>query len=153
MSFADAYSPAYDIVGTVPPSTVKPLTMLRESIAAALETIPEVAAGDWVVLPVPVDNLEPPAYLVIWGPDPWRTVGTICGDTAQAEVVAVAARLTPEANYPVIEAMVDAAHTALYTARLRPYQTLVPGPFEIAQVTYLAARLQIRRPVTIGGFL
>jgi hypothetical protein len=131
---------------------VTALTDLREQVAAALAVIPEVAAGDWTVLPSPVDAVEPPAYVVQWGPDPWRTVDTMCTDTAQLEVIAVAARLEPEANYPILEAMVDAATAALMTARLRPKQTLAPGPFEVAQITYLAARLQLRQPVVTGGF-
>lgn len=154
MSYADAYSPAYDVVGEpVPPPPAGPLTVLRQSVAAALAVIPEVVAGDWTVIDTPVDAVEPPAYLIQWGPDPWLTVSSFCTDTAQLEVVAVAARLEPEANYPILEAMVEGAYTALVVARLRPYQTFAPAPFEVAQVTYLAARLQIRRPVTIGGFL
>jgi hypothetical protein len=152
VSYSDAYSPAYDVTGEpVPPPPAGPLTVLREQVAAALAVIPAVEAGDWMVLSAPVDAVEPPVYLTQWGPDPWRTINTVCVDDAQLEVIAVAARLEPEANYPILEAMVDDAHTALTAARLRPYQTLAPGPFEVAQVTYLAARLQLRQPVTIGG--
>lgn len=124
---------------------------LRTAVAAALATIPDVEAGGWTVLDVPVDAIEPPAYVLQWGPDPWRYVDTVCTDTAQLEVIAVAARLTPEANYPTLEAMVDQATAALVTARLRPYQTLAPGPLEVAQITYLTARIQIRHPVDTGG--
>jgi hypothetical protein len=124
---------------------------LRAAVTAALSGIPDVTAGDWTVFDAPVDAVEPPCYMVRWGPDPWRTVESVCTDLAQLEVIAVAARLTPEANYPTLEALVDGAVTALAQARLRPYQTLSPGPFEIAQITYLAARIQLRRPVTTTG--
>jgi hypothetical protein len=124
---------------------------LRAAVASALGGIAEVGVDDWTVLDAPVDAVEPPVFMLIWGPDPWRYIDTNCTDTAQLEVVCVAARLEPEANYPTLEAMVDSAIAALTQARLRPYQTLAPGPFEIAQITYLAARLQIRRPVIIGG--
>jgi hypothetical protein len=124
---------------------------LRAAVADALAGIADVSVDDWTVHPEPVDAIEPPAFMLLWGPDPWRYTDTTCTDTAQLEVVCVAHRLEPEANYVVLEEMVDSAIAALTQARLRPYQTLAPGPFEIAQITYLAARLQIRRPVTIGG--
>lgn len=127
------------------------LAGFRTAVAAALAPVPDVASGDWQILDAPVDAVQPPCFMLVWGPDPWRFIDTNCTDTAQLEVICIAARLTPEANYPVVEAMVDAATAALAQARLRPYQTLAPAGFEIAQVTYLAARLQIRRPVTIGG--
>ena len=149
MSYADSYSYAYDggVTPTTPP--VGPLTGLRADTAAALAVIPEVVAGDWQVHADPVDLLEPPAYMVVWGPDPWGVPHTVCHDTAQLEVVCVSARLTPDATYGVVEAMVDAARAALTAARLRPYAWLGPAPFEIGQVTYLAARLQIRQPVSL----
>lgn len=151
MSYSPAYDTAYD-GGIVPaPPTVGPLTVFREAVATALAVIPEVVAGDWQVLPVAVDMLEPPAFMVVHGPDPWGTVATVCADTVTLEVVVVADRLTPDANYPVIEAMVDQARIALAAGQLRPFQWLASGPFEIGQVTYLAARLQIRQPVTLGA--
>lgn len=125
---------------------------LRTAVADVLAGIPEVAGGDWTVHPVPVDAIEPPAFVLQWNPAPWRTRATVCTDTAQLEVLAVAARLTPEGeNYPTLERMVDAANVELATARLRPYQTLPPAALEIAGVAYLAARIHIRRPVTTEG--
>jgi hypothetical protein len=130
---------------------VTTLTDLRSAVAAALAAIAEVDSGDWAVIDAPTDAVEPPAFVLQWGPDPWREPLDVCHDAAQLEIVAVAARLTPEANYPILEQMVDAAHTALAAGRLRPARTLRPGPLEVAQITYLAARIQIRRPVDTGG--
>lgn len=125
---------------------------LRTAVADVLAGISEVDAGDWTVHPVPVDAIDPPAFVLQWNPAPWRSIASVCTDTAQLEVLAVAARLTPEGeNYPTLERMVDAANTELATARLRPFQTLPPAPLEIAGIAYLAARIQIRRPVTTGG--
>ena len=129
---------------------------LRAAVAAALEDV--TVDGDPVdVFDTPYDAVTPPALMVLWGPDPWLTVetssgfGTFCTYAAALEVICVADRLTPEGNYPVLEQLVDGALTALGAARFRPVQALAPGPFEIAQVTYLAARLHIRQPVVTGG--
>lgn len=123
---------------------------LREAVALALEQIPEVVSGEWGVSAVPVDALEPPAFMLRWGPDPWREQQSFCTDLARLEVICVADRLTPEANYPVLEQLTDAACRALDVARLRPARLLAPAPFEIAQVTYLAARWQIVQPIDTG---
>lgn len=122
----------------------------RTAVADALRTI-DLGDDTPQVLDVPVDAVEPPAYLLRWGPDPWLTVDTHCMFRAQLEVLCIAGRLTPEANYPILETIVDSAAAALDVARLRPYQVLSPAPLEVAQITYLAARMQIRRPITTGG--
>lgn len=124
------------------------LTGFRTAVAAALAAIPDVAAGDWVVLPEPSDAVQPPCFMLQWGPDPARVIDTVCTDTVSLEVIAVAGRLTIEGAYPILETMWDQAVTALTAARLRPWQSLAPGSFEIARVAYLAARIQIRQPVT-----
>ena len=128
------------------------LAELRAAVAAALETI--LIDGDPAdVFDVPYDAVTPPAYMLTWGPDPWLTVetgsgfGTFCTYAAALEVVCVADRLTVEANYPALEDLVARAATALSAAHLRPVQALAPAGFEIGQVTYLAARLQLRQPV------
>ena len=123
------------------------LTDYRVAVQDALAVIPEVVAGDWVVLDGPYDSIQPPAFLCVWGPEPWREPWTACTDLVSLQVVAVAARLTPEATYPVLETMVDAAYGALVAAKLRPAHGTAPGPFESAQITYLAARIHIARPV------
>ena len=50
------------------------LTGFRESVAQVLAAMPEVTAGEWTVHPLPVDALEPPAFMLSWGPDPWRVI-------------------------------------------------------------------------------
>lgn len=127
------------------------LAELRAAVADALATIPECAAGDWLVHDTPYDAFAPPAFVLVWGPAPWLEPASFCTDTAQLQVVAVSARLTPDATYPIVESMVAAACPALMAARLRPFWVLPPGPFELASVTYLAARIQIRQPVAMEG--
>jgi len=124
------------------------LAGFRAAVAQTLGTVAHVADGTWALLPAPVDAVEPPAYVLVWGPDPMLAIQTVCTDQAQLEVVAIAARLEPQANYPVLEDMVDAAIAALTPAGLRPWQSLAPAPFQIAQLDYLASRIQIRQPVT-----
>lgn len=119
---------------------------LRAAVADALTPISE----DWTVHPAPVDSLEPPAFVCVWA-DPWLVPATFCIQTAALEVVCVAARLEPEGNYPTLEAMVDAANVALDGARLKAAQTGRPGPFEIAGVTYLSARILVRHSVELGA--
>lgn len=127
------------------------LAGLRAAVAQTLGGIPQVAAGDWTVLASPPDAVEPPVFVLVWGPDPMLSVQSACTDTAQLEVIAVAARVEVTGTYPLLEAMVTAAVAALVSARFRPWQTLSPAQFEIAQINYLASRLQLRYPVTTGG--
>ena len=66
------------------------------------------------------------------------------------EVLAVVAeRFTTEGTYPILERLVDTAAGALAVVRLRPAQVMRPGPFEIGNVVYLAARIQLRQPVEV----
>jgi hypothetical protein len=80
-----------------------------------------------------------------------RTTQTMCTDTAQIEIVVVTASLEPEPNYDLGDAMIDAAHTAMVAAGMRPWQSLAPARYPMASLTYWAARIQIRQPVTVGG--
>ena len=125
------------------------MTNLRLAAATALEHVAEVAAGEWALHAAPVDAVAPPAFILQWGPDPWRTNLAVCFDPAQLEVVVIADRLTVEGTYPIIERMVDAAADALAVDRLRPASVLRPGPFEVGNVTYFAARIQLRQPVEV----
>jgi hypothetical protein len=122
----------------------------RAAVLDALVDVAQVASGDWACFAQPPDALQPPAYFMAWA-DPMRTVQTMCTDTAQLEVVAVTARLSEESNYDLVDAMVDAAHSALVANGLRPWQSLAPAAYPIASLTYWAARIQIRQTVTVGG--
>ena len=123
------------------------LTDLREQVAAVLAAIDP----DWAVLPEPVDAVAPPCYMIQAGPDPAGTRRTFCAYDAQLEILVIPGRLTTEGAYPLHETMLDAAVAALETAGLAPYGWLGPGPLEIAQITYLTARVQLRQPITVGG--
>jgi len=127
------------------------LTDLFAAIGAALKQITEVISGDWQVFIGPVDAVSPPAFVIVGGPDPMLTESSFCTDAAHVQAVAIAARLDVEGTYPILLAMVDAGNDALAAAGLRPFQTLAPAPFEMAQLQYLAARLQVRQPVARGG--
>jgi hypothetical protein len=122
----------------------------RAAVADALAGVDQVASGDWALFAQPPDALQPPAYFLQWV-DPMRTVQTMCIDTAQIEIVVVTASLEPEPNYDLGDAMIDAAHTAMVAAGLRPWQSLAPARYPMASLTYWAARIQIRQPVTVGG--
>jgi len=124
---------------------------LATAVFEALAAIDQVAAGDWGCFPGPVDGVEPPAYVVVWGPDPMRTVESMCTDTAQIQAVAIGARLDIQGTYPVMAEMADAAVAALTAVSLRPYQSLAPAPFEMANLNYLAARVLVRQSITVGG--
>ena len=124
---------------------------VAQAVFDALNKIAQVAMGDWAAFPGPVEGLEPPAYVVLWGPDPMRTIESMCSDQVQIQVVAVGARLDIQGTYPVMAVMADAAVAALAGAGLRPYQSLAPAPFEMANLNYLAARILIRQSVSVGG--
>ena len=117
-------------------------TAFRDAVATALTDLDP----DWSVHPAPVDAVAPPAYLLAWA-DPWLLPSTYCVDDAFLNVVCVAARMEPEANYPTVEEMIRRARVALAGAGFAYVQTSPPGPFDIAQVTYLAARLRVRASV------
>lgn len=126
------------------------LAELYDAIGDALRVIPEVVAGDWQVLDAPYDAFDPPALVVV-GANPFGEARSVCADMAQYEVLVLAARLTPEATYPALIGMIDTVRNELADARLRPASYTAPGPVEVASITYLGARLLIRRPVDIEG--
>lgn len=122
------------------------LGALRTDIGDALGGLD----ADWIVHDAPVDALSPPAFVLVWS-DPWLLPLTSCYARAALDVLVVSARMEPEANYSTLESMVAAATVALTDAGYPPLQTGAPGPLDVAQITYLAARMLIRHPVTLGG--
>ena len=121
------------------------LTGLRLAVGDAITGLDD----DWTVLLEPVDAVQPPCFMLSWGPNPTRLIESVCADQAQLEIITIAGRLTTEGVLPVWEAMTDAACSALAAARLRAYQTIGPAPSEHGQITYLAGRIQIRRPIDV----
>lgn len=121
------------------------LTELREHVAATLEQID----SSWTVHPAPVDAISPPAFVLVWSGDPvWLEDSTVCLDVVQMDVIVVVPRLeVGDENYRLLEQMIDAARAALSSARIPVVSVRPPGPFEIAQITYLAARLVVRELV------
>ena len=128
--------------------SVLELVDVRMRAAAALAPADD---GDPEVFADLVDAVEPPAILLAWA-DPWlvpSTFGPALLD-ASLDVLCVAARLEPGAGVAVLEELVT------YTiARLRadvhswPAVTSeAPQRLPIGGVTYLAARLNYRVPVT-----
>lgn len=120
------------------------LTELRTTIAGALETVDP----DWTVHPAPVDAAQPPAFMLSWA-EPWLTPASWCQSYAAVDVIAIAARLEPDAQYETLEAMVAGAYGALAVVDLTPVGTSTPAPMELAQVTYLTARMHVRNPVAV----
>ncbi len=120
---------------------------LRARVAGVLVTLDD----DWMVLDTPTDAVAPPCFMLDWGPDPGGLRRAFCAYDAQLEVLVIPGRLTTEGAYPLFESMLEAALAALEAAGLPASQWLGPGPLEIAQITYLCCRLQLRQPVPMGG--
>jgi hypothetical protein len=127
------------------------LTELRQAVVDALDKIPEVIDGTWALLPNPVDAIAPPAFVVEWGAQRMAETQTVCTDVAYIDAVAVVPILEQEANYPALEAMLDAARAALFAAGLRSWQTTGPVAYAATGPQYLSARVQLRQSVTLGG--
>lgn len=120
------------------------LTQLREAVAAALDGV----SDEWTVHPTLVDAAQPPAFMVTWV-EPWLAPASFCESYAELDVIAVAGRLAPDEQYETLEAMVAGVYNALATVDLAPRGTSAPYPMELAQVTYLAARVHVRQPVEL----
>jgi hypothetical protein len=120
----------------------------RARVAAALEPLD----AEWSVHPAAVDALTPPAFVLVWVDDPrWLSRSTACAYGARLDVVCVAGRLDPAPGIETLETMVEAAVAALDAAAVPATDVAAPAPFEAGGVRYLAARLLLRTPVTIGG--
>jgi len=121
----------------------------RVKLAAALAP---VADGDPAVLVDLVDALEPPALMIGWG-EPWLVPDTACLRTGRLTVIAVAGRLVPGAGVATLESLVDYTLGRL-AGDVDPWpldQVGAPRVFPIGGVSYLAARLTLRVPITGGS--
>jgi hypothetical protein len=118
----------------------------RDQVAAALETI----GDDWAVHHGPEDALQPPAFMLREGPDPWLTQAGACFDTAALEVIAIAPRFDVRETADMLDDMVSAAAGALSDAGFRPYEWTAPAAFEVGGIVYVAAVARINQPVKIG---
>jgi hypothetical protein len=125
---------------------------LAEVRARAASALAPLTDTDPYVFDNVVESLEPPALVLGWD-DPWLTPKAIHASLWDASftVICIAGRLEPDPGIAALETLVE------YTiGRLRDdsYQwpvasTQAPRPVEIAQITYLGARLTYRVPVTI----
>jgi hypothetical protein len=118
--------------------------MLRSTVAGAL-----ALDDDWEVHPLPVDSLTPPAFMLEWG-DPWSEQSSHCFESASLDVVCVAGRIEPDPGIETLELMVEAALVAFAHAGIPHGPVTPPRPFEIAGLTYLAARIPIHSNVNVG---
>jgi hypothetical protein len=130
------------------------LDEVRGRAAAALEPASD---SDPTVLVDVVDSLSPPALMLLWG-DPWlepQSIGVGMNGsglwTARFEILAVASRVEPGPGIAMLESLV-----AYAVERLRadpypwPIATLdAPRRYDIANVTYLGARIFFDLPVTV----
>ncbi len=122
-------------------------TDLRASVAGALATIAEVAAGTWTVHADTVDAVSPPAFLLQWS-DPWFNPSSVCTYNAALTVLCVSARMDPAPGVETLEQMAPAVLEVL-PASVAVLEGLPPAPFEIGGVRYLAARVNVRSNVTV----
>jgi hypothetical protein len=117
----------------------------RAAVAAALEGLDD----DWTVIDGPTDAVDPPCYMLQWGPDPWREPQGACFDATNLTVYVVVGRHQP-AQLDLCEFMVDRAAVALLAAGLRHVLMLAPAPLDIGGHTRIVARIQLTQPVQIG---
>jgi hypothetical protein len=121
---------------------------LRDDVAAALTEV-LVDHPDWAVHPLPVDALDPPAYLLEWS-DPWvPSRSTVCRYDTAIEIRCVGARIDPSPGLEVLELMVEEALLALDGGRFPFRSVLAPRPFTIGGVQYLAATILLGSTVSI----
>lgn len=121
----------------------------RVKLAAVLAP---VADDDPAVLVDLVDSLEPPALMIGWG-EPWLVAETACLRTGRLTVTAVAGRLVPGAGVEMLESLVEYTLARL-GADVDPWpleQVGAPRVFPIGGVSYLAARITLRVPITGGS--
>jgi len=117
---------------------------VRLKLAAALAPVAD--DDPYVHLELP-DALVPPCLLLSWD-EPWLDEVNVCNGFAAPVVVAVAGRLVPGAGMTVLETMVQDALRKVRTTGMGVRQVGGPRVFEMAGVTYLAARITLRVPVT-----
>lgn len=118
---------------------------VRAKVAAALAGDPDIAVFDGYV-----DALAPPAYIVA-SADPWYLPATPCVYTLRLSVICVACRLDPAPGLDDLERLVERALVQLAAARGVPVvQVGTAAPFDVGGLQYLAARLTVAAPVTIG---
>jgi len=123
------------------------LADFRDRVALALAP----SNGDeWNTQPLPVDAIEPPAYMLIWA-DPWLVPSTFCDATAQLDVIVVSARMDPAPGMEILETLVETALDRLAHANVGQRQVGAPGPLTVGGLTYQACRILVSSPVTIGG--
>jgi hypothetical protein len=123
---------------------------LRNTVARVLADIDE----DWTVGFRPADAVAAPAFVVVWGPDLWRSPSTVASDVASLEVIVVAGRTDTDAAHDLLEQMADAAVPALLAAGYRHQGVTTPTQLDIGGIAYLTARIRITAPLatrTNGG--
>lgn len=123
------------------------LADLRALVATALEGLAP-AGDDWPVHDGPVDAISPPCFVLVW-PEPWLIPATFCVETANLDVIVVAARIDPAPGYVELESLLEAAVPALRAAGVSYTSAGAAGPLEVSGLTYLSSRLHVAHPVTL----
>jgi hypothetical protein len=121
------------------------LAEFRQQVAAALDTLVDVS-----VHVGPVDNVTPPAYLLVW-PDRNLEPHTACFYRVRLQVVCVGARLDPAPGYDEVERLVEHAVVTFDAARLGFEPVGEYLPFTVGGVDYLAARLTVTGTISLEG--
>lgn len=119
------------------------LSALRADLGKVVET---AVAVDVAVVDFVPDQVALPAVLIAWS-EPWLTVSTGCTAEVRAEIMAVAGRLEPGAQWSVLEGLIGDLYVALRAADYAVTDSTAPYPIELAGVTCLAASLVITTEV------
>lgn len=120
--------------------------MFRNRVALTLSALDP----DWEVHAQPVDQVTAPAFMLEWA-DPWNVPATHCTELSSLDVLCIAPRIDVEPGYETLERMVEAALIAFGHDGFPHGETSAPRPFEVGGLTYLAARIQVRNILPIGG--
>lgn len=98
----------------------------------------------------PVDAAVDPCYVLGWS-DPWMVRASFCNYTARVQVIAVGGRIEAEGGLAWVETLTALALDALTAASLTVADVAAPAAFALGGIDYVAARLTVEHPVTIGG--
>jgi hypothetical protein len=123
------------------------LTEAREKLAAVLAPI---ADDDPDVLVSLVDSLEPPALMIGWDDPMLEAPTTACLSTGRLAITVVAGRLVPGEGVSTLEDLIAYTHRRLRADSGAWAIDVTSGPrrFDMAQTTYLAARITVRVTIT-----
>jgi hypothetical protein len=121
------------------------------ALTAARSTIADLLAGaPWPVQYDVPDAVHPPTLFVVEQIE-HLTPGSFCAWNGAYDIVAVAGRLVPGAGMDLLDEMVDYVLSTMAAAKLRTGTIAGAVRLEIAGVQYLAKRVPVNIPITVGS--